>query len=156
MTTMEEWVEVYQNKDRIFVNGKGSGIFISYEINSTSKSIVKFDKRNDEENEFGYTIVPTDSIKLEDDVYKYYKLVSIFDIQSQEQVAINDMLGKWFPIRNKDLKIGSALKFKMVDDPFGYRNVGNIVEVEHKIIRKRNHLFVSTGEQIYQILERKV
>lgn len=146
---------MFKNKERVHLNGKGYGTFISYGINSNEESIVKFDDSNSEENEFGYNVVPTALLKPEEEVYIQLKLTKIFDINTGENIDIKEMVGKWFTFQNKNLKVENKLMFKMVDETFGYRDVGSIISIEDKVIRKREYLFITTEDRTYQLLRRR-
>ncbi|WP_080845611.1 hypothetical protein [Cytobacillus gottheilii] len=146
---------VFKNKDRVYMNGKGYGTFISYGINSNDEAIVKFDSQNSEENEFGYNVIPSILLKHEENAYIQLKLSKITDGITGEVINIKNMTGRWFSFQNKDLKLGKSLIFKIVDETFGYCKVGTILSIESKVIRKRDYIFVTTEDRVYQLLKRQ-
>lgn len=151
---MEVKVIMFNNKDKVYCNEYGFGTFISYDINNNDAAIVKFDQKNSSENEFGYNLVPSVLLKAEEEVYVQYRLTSIIQATSGEKVEIKGMTGKWFTFQRKSLQIGMNLTFRVVDEIFGFKNVGEILSIEDKVVRKRDYKIIKTHDREYHLLKK--
>ncbi|WP_460271887.1 hypothetical protein [Bacillus sp. NEAU-Y102] len=81
-----------------------------------------------------------------------YRLSKAVDRNTGTKVSMK-IVGQYYQFKEEDLKVGSNLNFRDVNEAFGYKYEGEIVAVGNQVIRKRDYVVVSTKIRDYYLLK---
>ncbi|MBE7114707.1 hypothetical protein FT641_19735 [Bacillus paranthracis] len=81
-----------------------------------------------------------------------YRLSKAVDRNTGTKVSMK-IVGQYYQFTDDELKVGSNLNFRDVNETFGYKCEGEIVAVENQVIRNRDYVIVSTKIRDYYLLK---
>lgn len=81
-----------------------------------------------------------------------YRLSKAIDRNTGTKVSMK-IVGQYYQFKEDDLKVGSNLNFRDVNEAFGYKYEGVIVAVKNRVVRKRDYVVVSTKIRDYYLLK---